>query len=317
MCNVKSVDEYLKIIFEKIGNANDNQSDPFNIFWFRGENCDYKESSLVPGAFRDIVKKIYSERNSKEYTCFGDEHGYSYIEQNLRADFDRKSLPYIFKTIENSSWNRYFLMQHYKINTRLLDWTEDAIKALFFAIIDKPDSDAIVWILNPFNLNGFTLRKMLDNDKIRAVIPPLSSDLDKPQDLLDEKSRIRLKEITRRYLNMDFKDKLTYYPLAIYPPFLDERMAAQKSCFTIFSYFNKGIHEAKEINCDSGNSWIIEKVVIDGKSKKKMLEQLQLIGIDDSSVYPDLDGLGNSLKRKYNDEYNNVDTSNFIGEHII
>jgi len=126
--------------------------------------------------------------------------------------------------------------------------------------------------------------------------------------------KIRFKELTRRYLTMDFKEDKKfeyYYPLAIYSPFLDERMAAQKACFTIFGNDpNKGLHDIIRLQEKlSPSDKIIDEIVIDGESKKKMLNQLQSIGIDDSSIYPNLDGLGNALKSKYNDTYKNVETS--------
>jgi len=86
---------------------------------------------------------------------------------------------------------------------------------------------------------------------------------------------------------------------------LDDRIAAQKACFTIFGDVNHGaLHDI--IDNYSSEDQIIDYVVIDGKSKKKILGQLCLIGIDDSSVYPDLDGLGMSLKNKYQGTYSNI-----------
>jgi len=314
MCKVKSVDEFLRIVFEKIDKANKKDDDPFNLFWFRGESCDYKETSLVPSAYRDLIVKANAEKKKGVYS-FGNDPSYSYIEMNLRADFDRKAQRYIqLKSMENTAWNRYFLMQHYNVNTRLLDWTEDAIKALFFAVKDtdqKNAEDAKVWILQPFELNLFTFKKLFNCEIKNPVIPPLSNDIDKRQDLLDENVKIRLEELTRRYLTMDFDndnniDKKNYYPIAIYPPFGDDRMAAQKSCFTIFGNEINGLRDIIELqdSCSSSSSdKIIDEIVIDGESKKKMLNQLRLIGIDDSSIYPDLDGLGKSLKSKYEVAY--------------
>ena len=316
MCKVTSVDEFLKMVFKKTFNAN-KEEDPFNLFWFRGENSDYEETSLIPSAYRDFVVKANAAIKKKTYSVRGNERSYSYIEQNIRADFDRKALPFILsKRMENTAWNRYFLMQHYNVNTRLLDWTEDAIKALFFAVKENTDTDAKVWILRPFELNRFTLNEIFDLKIDMPVIPPLSDDHYMPQELLDEKERIRLRELTRRYLTMDFKkeekyENKRYYPLAIFPPFLDERMAAQKACFTIFGDAYSGkLHDIINLqdSC-SPNEKIIDNIVIDGNSKKKMLNELRLIGIDDSSVFPDLDGLGYALKSKYNGEYKNIEIS--------
>jgi len=328
MCKARSVDEFLGIIFEKIDKINKKEGDPFNLFWFRGESCDscnYNETYLVPSAYRDHVVKKSTAIKKETYSVNADEQPYSYIEMNLRADFDRKVQPFVLlKSMENTAWSRYFLMQHYNVNTRLLDWTEDVIKALFFAVKeavkenteDAKNADAKVWILQPFELNRFTFNKLFNHEIKPLIIPPLSNDLDKRQGVLDDNGMVRFRELTRRYLTMDFDNdnnivKKNYYPIAIYPPFEDDRIVAQKSCFTIFGdESNDGLHDIiiLQDSCSPSDK-IIDEIVIDGKSKKKILNQLRLIGIDDSSIYPDLDGLGNSLKSKYKDAYKNIKIS--------
>lgn len=302
MCKATSVDEFLKMVFEKIDEKTKmNENELFDLFWFRGESGEFKKTSLVPGAYRNII--TINEDETPRFAI--KKHSYFEYEMNNKADFDRKALPYIIsKKIENTAWNRYFLMQHYKVKTRLLDWTEDALKALYMAIsankenVDYKKFDAKVWILNPFNLNLYTMEKLTGKKPKDAVIPPLSNDFDKPQDLLRENKTIRYPELTRRYLTMDFYRKAdeSYYPLAIYPPFLDERMAAQKACFTIFGDESNGagLHEILKHTAN-----IIDYVTIDGASKEKMLKNLRLIGIDESSVYPDLEGLGKSINDSY------------------
>jgi len=296
--SAKSIAEFVKKVFEKIDHSFEIGGECPNVFWFRGESCDHKEKSLVPSAYREIITEDINDDD------------YKINERNKRFDFERKALPYISsKNIENTNWNKYFLMQHYKIDTRLLDWTENAIKALFFAIKDDDTNDAKVWILEPFSLNNFTIGKILNDNRNRYVIPPLSEDLVKRIDLLDEENNLSLTELTRRYLTMDFdkeKNTKSYYPLAIYPPFLDERMAAQKACFTIFGNERKGLQEVIRLQNEPNANKILDYVIIDGNSKPKILKELQLIGIDDSSIYPDLDGLGISIKRKYKDAYKSI-----------
>lgn len=48
------------------------------------------------------------------------------------------------------------LMQHYRLPTRLLDWTELPLVAMFFAVCELSD-DGTLWMLNPYALNKVLL----------------------------------------------------------------------------------------------------------------------------------------------------------------
>jgi hypothetical protein len=58
----------------------------------------------------------------------------------------------------SNSWSVAFLMQHYGLPTRLLDWTESFSVALYFALKNARD-EAAVWILDPFKLNNTTINE--------------------------------------------------------------------------------------------------------------------------------------------------------------
>lgn len=301
---ISSVNEFLNTLFElpSISNRDGNSQ----IFWFRGESNIMWKTPLVPNSYRVLAESLknlkddlFNSGNLKD------------LERNINADFYRKSFPFIIeKKIENTAWNRYFLMQHYKIKTRLLDWTENSLLALFFAVSESATikDDAIVWILQPFKLNNYTINTILGSDKSFMLIPH-GTDAEQPQDLLNAENKVRLDELTRRYLRMDFENqdsdilKNIYHPLAIYPLYLDERMSAQKTCFTIFGNKINGLLSIKE------HENLLESITIAGDKKIKILNELRLVGIDFDSIYPDLDGLGRSINGKYQREfYDNRET---------
>lgn len=291
---VKSVSEFIDAIQQK--RPKDIEGEEFHPLWFRGEGSINFKTPLVPnsyrtlaGTFQDKINDLFISNNIKQ------------IENNIQAEFNRRAHTYLStKNIENTQWNRYFLMQHYKIKTRLLDWTENAMVALFFAINDKLflEEDSIVWILNPLKLNDMTIREIIRLDKLCMIIPP-GIDSDGPHELISEDEKIRINELTRRYIQMDFlKDSegnlIIYYPLAIHPIYLDERMAAQKTCFTIFG------NKINGLILNNSNSNFLSSVIIKGGTiKTKILKELRILGIDYETIYPGLDGLGLSINSIY------------------
>lgn len=52
-----------------------------------------------------------------------------------------------------SEFEWMFLMQHYGVPTRLLDWSESPLTALYFAINSHPSEPGALWILLPSELN--------------------------------------------------------------------------------------------------------------------------------------------------------------------
>lgn len=75
-------------------------------------------------------------------------------ENEIRNEFQSRAVQLIQGRLPADKWEWYFLMQHYGVPTRLLDWTENALIALYFAIEGHPSNcDAGVWVLDPTWLN--------------------------------------------------------------------------------------------------------------------------------------------------------------------
>ena len=86
--------------------------------WFRG--CGQASYKLLPS--------LYRHRDAKSLDKVVD------LEQKLMIRFKQRSLPYLTRSLAND-WETLFFMQHYGIPTRLLDWTENPLIALHFALM--------------------------------------------------------------------------------------------------------------------------------------------------------------------------------------
>jgi len=288
---IKSVSEYieqLKNIFGRLKGADDLLS-----FWFRGEvKKDKSPTHLVPNAYRDYGGPLIEDKLKR--------HVYSNakaIESNLKALFHMEAAPYLSNLkIEKNSWNEYYLMQHYGLKTRLLDWTTNALIALFNAVYDSKSEDGIIWVLNPHLLNKFTIHKIC-NISTTVIYTPASDNKKRNPLLNSDDGKLNLDELYRRYLQLDFDDStnipIEYFPLALYPPLLDERMSLQSACFTIFGNQVNGLYEI------NSKHKFLDKVIIDANSKSEIKEELRWLGISQKNMLPGLDGVCKSIKDFY------------------
>ena len=85
------------------------------------------------------------------------------LEKLLIERFRQRSIPFHSRPATDN-WEWLFLMQHYGVPTRLLDWSESPLMALFFAVTGarhtlgsrgKPvfETDAAIWVLDPSQWN--------------------------------------------------------------------------------------------------------------------------------------------------------------------
>jgi hypothetical protein len=170
-------------------------------------------------------------------------------------------------------------MEHYGVPTRLLDWTDGVLVALYFALRHRGvnndqsgESDAAVYMLDPWALNEITFR----NDEREGVALA-----DWPQ---------AKKYLAKDELNSERLD--ARLPLAIDPTHLASRVAAQRSRFTLFGKELEGLKNAD----DESKKPLLAKIPIDGKACRKIKAELKTCGVSESTVFPDLEGLGRELR---------------------
>ncbi len=197
-------------------------------------------------------------------------------EPEIRAQFQYRAIQLMQSNVPNPDrkWDWYFLMQHYGVPTRLLDWTENPLVALFFAVNDdRNEGDASVWVLDPYWLN----HKLFDD-----VVGPMLPDWDEAQ--------AYLKSLEESFMAADQQVRKSR-PAAIDPPHIDRRVAVQASHFVIFgkSHDMARIRHVKAKNCR------LAKIIIPRARVRPIQRQLQDCGVTYSFVFPDLEALGKEI----------------------
>ena len=168
-------------------------------------------------------------------------------------------------------WHWYFLMQHYGAPTRLLDFT----------IRDNGNEDAVVWAVDPWRWNRAHVK-----DLYGPVIPGWAETAPYLLDLEDAFNTDKDENQTNRK-----------WPIAIEPSHIDRRIAAQGSKFMLFGT-TKDMTISPAINNRSGGSHkhaILDKILIPSSISKSLKKELHLIGINERSLFPDLEGLGKHI----------------------
>jgi hypothetical protein len=227
---ITSLADYIQIISSTVSGTGK--------FWFRGH--EEATHSLTPSALR------YNKEEDRQTAL------------NLMSDFKRVAEIRLERPPEPKDELKWAqIAQHYGLPTRLLDWTESATTALYFACL-KPDSDGVVFVLNPVDLNR-------RSDRLKPSI------LDPQRD----------EEIILRYLKSGArKAEHGNFPRAINPVWNSERLILQKGVFTL---------HGSRFSLDKGKIPSLVAVLILREFKSQLLLQLQRVGVDEMTLFPELE----------------------------
>src|ERR1700730_15140398 len=172
--------------------------------WFRGEPDVGFPNALVPRLYR---KRPFPNENA--------------LLQNFRAM--APSFASGAMTPPRGDTDKWLcLAQHVHLPTRLLDWTENALLALFFAIVEER---SVVWMLDPIELNARSIRASVERDRIRATgefpitwVRHLGASNPVAENIAGA---------------WEYDRAGVQLPAAFVPPYVHPRMAAQQSRFTV------------------------------------------------------------------------------------
>ena|ERR1700682_1230203 len=170
-------------------------------------------------------------------------------------------------------WEWLYLMQHYGFPTRLLDWSDSALVALYFAVRDHrgPDDDdnAAVWMLDPVWLNSMSLGlatiALPDWDEVLPYFPFWKT-----------------------------TGALPSLPVAVEPSHVTERLTAQRGHFTIHGSEAGALNQLAPL---SGRTSRCHEIVIRKGAVPRIEQELATFGVQETTIYPDLEGLSRELRR--------------------
>jgi len=213
--------------------------------WFRGQ----------PRASDELLPSIYrnKNRNLNELDC--------------RFDFRLRAYPFLEGVAREpqSEWEWYFLMQHHGLPTRLLDWSESALVALYFAVIDiRFKSNPVVWMLDPWAIN----------ERIARLGARIFGAEDRE---------------LQQYLPADDAGAIPLEPISLQAPYASRCIAAQKGCFTLHGSARKPLDAYAQL------SHFLHRIPFSRRHQPQMLAQLAVAGVTKTAVFPDLSNLASEL----------------------
>jgi len=219
------------------------------ILWFRGHRS--AKWHVQPAIWRDY--------------CHDDERNFT-NRFSARAGTKHLGIP---GYDDVASW--LSLMQHYRLPTRLLDWSRSPLIALYFALEDyiyntpAHIEDALIWILDPHALNRHETGK--------AITPSLDA------------------KMCHEMVGAAFTDKYTenLKVLAVMAAETDMRMSIQQACFTIHSF--DGPLDTHEIY-----KTFLASMRIPADAVCAMARAIDACGFRKGDIFPDLDHLADELK---------------------
>ena len=279
-----TLSDFFHYIFEfqktDVRNGTKLHDDYSKRLWYRGHS---KENYLLwPTLFRELYKKnkTFFPKNEPDFYEILEKTENAYL-----AAFKTKRGHVLEKTPEyDLEW--LAVMQHYGTPTRLLDWTENALTACFFALydywtneIDKNTAFPCVWILKPEVLNVLHQGKgtlfNFENYKrmiIRSYEKEDSLEID-------------------QFIRKNWKPKTRILPLSILVPYNSPRILAQSGGFTLFAnppqkadeISGKGLALEEYVNANL----FLRKIIF--TKPHEMVQELRAMGIKHFNFFPELD----------------------------
>jgi hypothetical protein len=292
---ITNLSEFMAVIMEEFSHITPNPFYERERFFFRGQSN--KNYTLQPSIARQINDNV-------SYLRF----------ENQLIQSAKLQSPEEFSGIEYPA-NMLAKMQHYGLPTRMLDVTENALIALYFACKSKQNNEEIDGEVFCFKVeeNEVHSAYSIYANIIASLYTELSTsfDIEKFIDRIKDENFIPKSE-RRKSSAYIIKQTVNIMnqPIFISPEMLTEREKRQQAAFLIYPnkielqesiYNKKGKYVVvQEINdIKTTKAQLINKTVtIAADYKRRILSELELFGISEQFVFPEIEKKCNAIKNQ-------------------
>jgi hypothetical protein len=236
---IDSIEDYLKLVKErKTRQIKGGYSEDF---CFRGQVTD---SPLLPKICRLKARGEILD-----------------VERKLLGEFKRTNPLLIEQLRAMDDWDYLTLGQHFGLPTRLLDWTDNALTALWFATANAGEPPlnnyAIVWLLMP------------DTDDFA-----IDMEQTHPFDVCETKM--------------------------IRPRIIKQRINNQSGMFSVLS--TADLKEKRNMDESGAYQQKLVKIKVPQRAFTEIRNDLNTVGVNAFSIFPELEGLCTHLQWRYFDD---------------
>lgn len=213
---------------------------------------------------------------------------------------------------EKTTLEKLVRMQHYGLPTRILDITINPLVALYFAVNEFPEKNGEVII---FKIPKTDI-KFYDSDTVSILANiskrPFEFEIDSLKKEWDEPSYHKQiaffnSQEQIAYLLHEIREEKPYFlpiirpkdigrVLAVKVKMNNSRIIKQNGSFLIF-----GINGSKNRPAEIPSEWILKGIdfKIDAESKENIANDLDTLGFNESTLFPELENQAKYLKQLY------------------